>query len=177
MGPMQLDSLIEQDETISSEISSLNVTGTKITKEMIIVPIENTFLYVVPIYQTSLNETNSVPVLKRIVVASGNKIAIGEDLTKAIKNLLSPTGSVSVEVEDNSTIEGLIESIIKANNNLTESNDSNNWEQIGRDIEALQRLVKQLETARENEKENEGSEVQGNNTIDVNNVVDMQNIM
>lgn len=177
MGPMQLDSLIEQDETISSEISSLNVTGTKITKEMIIVPIENTFLYVVPIYQTSLNETNSVPVLKRIVVASGNKIAIGEDLTKAIKNLLSPTGSVSVEVEDNSTIEGLIESIIKANNNLTESNNSNNWEQIGRDIEALQRLVKQLETARENEKGNEGSEVQGNNTIDVNNVVDMQNIV
>ncbi len=177
MGPMQLDSLIEQDETISSEISSLNVTGTKITKEMIIVPIENTLLYVVPIYQTSLNETNSVPVLKRIVVASGNKIAIGEDLTKAIKNLLSPTGSVSVEVEDNSTIEGLMESIIKANNNLTESNNSNNWEQIGRDIEALQRLVKQLEAARESERGNESNGVQGSNTIDVNNVVDMQNIM
>lgn len=177
MGPMQLDSLIEQDETISSEISSLNVTGTKITKEMIIVPIENTFLYVVPIYQTSLNETNSVPVLRKIVVASGNKIAIGEDLTKAIKNLLSPTGSVSVEVEDNSTIEGLIESIIKANNNLTESNDSNNWEQIGRDIEALQRLVKQLEAAREDERGNEDTEAQGNNIVDVNNVVDMQNIV
>lgn len=177
MGPMQLDSLIEQDETISKEISGLNVTGTKITKEMIIVPIENTFLYVVPIYQTSLNETNSVPVLKKVVVASGNKIAIGEDLIKAIKNLLSPVNSVSVEVEDNSTIEGLIESIIKANNNLTESNDSNNWEQIGRDIKALQRLVKQLEETRENEKGNEKNEIQENNTIDVNNVVDIQNLM
>jgi len=151
---MQLDSLIEQDETISKEISALNVTGTRITKEMLIVPINNTLLYVVPIYQTSLNETNSVPVLKKVIVASGNKIALGDDIQKAVRNLLSPTGSVSVDVEDNSTIEGLIESIIKANNNLLESNASNNWEQMGRDIEALQSLVKQLEAARKNEKEN-----------------------
>ena len=33
LGPMQLDSLIEQDDMISKEISNLNVTGTKITKE------------------------------------------------------------------------------------------------------------------------------------------------
>ena len=165
---MQLDSLIEQDETISKEISSLNVTGTKITKEMIIVPIENTLLYVVPIYQTSLNETNSVPVLKKVVVASGNKIAIGDNLIKAIQNLLSPTGSVSVRVEDNSTIEGLLEQIIRANNNLTESNDSNNWEQIGRDIETLQKLIKQLEeTKKEEDKNNQTT----NTTLYTNNTL------
>ena len=165
-GPMQLDNLIEQDNTISKEIQGLNVTGAKITKEMIIVPIENTLLYVVPIYQTSLNETNSVPVLKKVVVASGNKIALGDDLTKAIRNLLSPTGSVSVDVEDNSTIEGLLESIIKANNNLTESNEANNWEQMGRDIMALQALVKQLEEIKKEE---------NNNIIDQNNIIDTNN--
>jgi uncharacterized membrane protein (UPF0182 family) len=165
-GPMQLDNLIEQDNTISKEIQGLNVTGAKITKEMIIVPIENTLLYVVPIYQTSLNETNSVPVLKKVVVASGNKIALGDDLTKAIRNLLSPTGSVSVDVEDNSTIEGLLESIIKANNNLTESNEANNWEQMGRDIKALQALVKQLEEIKKEE---------NNNIIDQNNIIDTNN--
>ncbi len=146
---MQLDSLIEQDERISTEISSLNVTGTRITKEMVIVPINNTLLYVVPIYQTSLNEINSVPVLKKIIVASGNKIAIGDNLDDAIVNLLSPNQSVSVEVEDTDTIDGLIDSIIKANKNLEESNNSNDWAQIGRDIEALQSLIKQLETLKE----------------------------
>lgn len=70
LGPIQLDNLIEQDEIISKEISGLNVTGTKITKEMVIVPIDNTLLYIVPIYQMSLNEANSVPVLKKVVVAS-----------------------------------------------------------------------------------------------------------
>lgn len=175
IGPMQLDSLIEQDETISAEISSLNVTGTKITKEMIIVPIDNTFLYVVPIYQTSLNETNSVPVLKKVVVASGNKIAIGDNISKAIRNLLSPNGAVSVEVEDNGTIDGLIESIIKANNNLTESNDANDWAQIGRDIEALQALIKKLETARESEKgNNTETNTNTDNNIDANSMMNIQ---
>ena len=168
---MQLDNLIEQDNTISKEIQGLNVTGAKITKEMIIVPIENTLLYVVPIYQTSLNETNSVPVLKKVVTASGNKIALGDDLPKAIRNLLSEAGSVSVDVEDNSTIEGLLESIIKANNNLTESNEANNWEQMGRDIKALQALVKQLEEVK---KENE-NKIDQNNIIDTNNTVDYNN--
>lgn len=164
-GPMQLDNLMGQDETISSEISALNVTGTRISKEMIIVPIDNTFIYVVPIYQTSLNETNSVPVLKKVVVASGNMIAIGDNLNKAIKNLLSPNGAVSVEVEDTSTIDGLVDAIIKANNNLTESNDSNDWSQIGRDIESLQALIKQLEVVQEERK------AENNNTV-VNNTID-----
>ena len=167
VGPMQLDNLIEQDETISSEISSLNVTGTRISKEMIIVPIENTLVYVVPVYQTSLNETNSVPVLKKIIVSSGNKVAIGDTMQNAIKNLLSPSEAVSIEVEDDSTIEGLIDSIIKANNNLTESNNSNDWGQIGRDIETLQSLIGQLKEIRDKELV-ENTENAENNVIDEN---------
>lgn len=174
-GPMQLDNLIEQDETISAEISSLNVTGTKITKEMIIVPIDKTLLYVVPIYQTSLNETNSVPVLKKVILASGNKVSIGDNLSKAMKNLLSPNGAVSIEVEDTSTIDGLLDAIIKANNNLTESNNSNDWSQIGRDIEALQTLINKLKEAKEDEIKNNNvinnTIINGNSTVDNNNTI------
>lgn len=151
IGPIQFDSLIGQDEVISSEISALNVTGTRTTKDMIIVPIENTVLYIIPVYQTSLNEASSVPVLKKIIVASGNKVAIGNNFDEALKNLLSSDYAVNIEVEDTSTIDGLIQKIIKANNNLTESNNSNNWTQIGRDIEELQSLVKQLEVLSQNQ--------------------------
>ncbi len=175
IGPIQLGGLIGQDETIAKEITSLNVTGTKITKEMIIAPIDNTLLYVIPVYQTSLNEQNSVPILKKVVVASGNKLAIGNNFDEALEKLLSPTNSVSIEVEDTSTIEGLIQLIIKANNNLTESNRSNDWAQIGRDIDELQGLVKQLETIKvqeENEKANEEGNVGDNtNTIQDGNII------
>ena len=145
MGPMQFNNLIEQDENIASEISNLNVTGTKIIKKMIIVPINNTLLYVEPIFQLSLNETQSVPIIKKVVVASGNKLAIGNNLEEAIKNLLSNEYFVNIEVESTDTIDDVIYSIINANNILKESNDANNWEQIGKDIEKLQNLINQLE--------------------------------
>lgn len=177
VGPIQLDSLIGQDETISKEISSLNVTGTKITKEIIITPIDNTLLYVIPIYQTSLNEKNSVPVLKKVVVASGNKIAIGSNFDEALENLLSSDYAVSIDVEDTSTIEGVLQLIIKANNNLSESNAANDWAQMGRDIEELQRLVKQLENLKKaednkNDISGAGEGENTNNTIqDGNNII------
>ena len=152
LGPLQLNNLLAQDETISKEISTLSVTGTKLIKNMVIVPIDNTLLYVVPIYQQSLNETQSTPVLKKIVVASGTKIAIGDNIHDALDNLLSSQNSVEIEVENTDTIEELINSIIKANNNLNESTKINNWEQVGKDITKLQDLVKQLEVLHEKEK-------------------------
>ena len=149
LGSMQLDKQIEQDETISAELKALNVTGTKVTKQMIIVPIENTLLYVEPIYQTMLNESD-IPMLKKVIVASGNKVAIGDNLSKALNNLLSQY-AVAIDVENTDDIDGLIDAIIKANNNLTESNRSNNWEQMGSDIKKLQELITSLQTLREEE--------------------------
>lgn len=149
VGPMQLDKQIQEDEEISAQLEALNTTGTKLTKQMIIVPINNTLLYVEPIYQTMLNESD-VPVLKKVVVASGNKVAIGDTLTKALENLLS-THAVDIEVENTEDIEGLMEAIIKANKNLTESNNNNDWEMMGQDIQKLQDLITSLETLKEEE--------------------------
>jgi len=72
---MQLDTLTEQDEKISQELKSINVSGTKLEKSIIVIPIDNTLLYVEPIYQIMLNESQ-VPILKKVIVASGNKVAI-----------------------------------------------------------------------------------------------------
>lgn len=155
LGTIQLDALIEQDEKISNEINSLNVTGAKITKNIIVVPINNTLLYVEPIYQLMLNEKNQVPipVLKKIVVASGNKVAIGNELQEALDNLLSQE-AVSIEIETND-LDALISEILKANKNLEESNQNNDWEMIGRDMAKLQSLIKQLEETYDPQEEEE----------------------
>ena len=163
---MQLEKQIEQDELISAEIESLNTTGTKITKNMIVVPIDQTMLYVEPIFQTMLNESK-VPVLKRVIVASGNKVAIGENLTSALENLLSKY-AVDIEVENTEDIEGLIDAIIKANRNLTESNENNDWEMMGRDIDKLQTLINSLDKMKE--EEDKKQEEKGN-SVDVENVI------
>ena len=144
IGTMQLNNLTEQDTNISKEIDKLKVTGTKITKRTIVVPIEDTLLYVQSIYQQYTNEDNSLPLLKKVVVASGNKFAIGDNIEEAINNLLSQS-AFNIEIESTETINETIEAIIKANENLEKSNNSNDWEMIGKDMKKLQELIKTLE--------------------------------
>lgn len=165
LGPMQIDTQLEQDERISQEIDALNVTGTKITKNMIVVPINNTLLYVETIYQQDTNEENSTPMLKKIIVASGNKVAIGDDLEEAINNLLSQY-AVDIEIENTDTVEGLVQSIIKANQNLKQSNENNNWEMIGKDMSKLQELIDMLESLIEEESKNNDENANINNQIE-----------
>lgn len=174
VGPMQLDKQIQEDEAISAELETLNVTGTKLTKQMIIVPIDNTLLYVEPIYQTMLNESE-VPVLKKVVVASGNKVAIGDTLSKALENLLSQY-AVDIEVENTEDIDGLIEAIIKANKNLTESNQNNDWEMMGKDVKKLQELIDSLEKAKGEEDKKKEELEKSNSNIDSNTMNSTQNI-
>ena len=155
IGPMQLDTQIEQDEEISNELESLNVTGTRITKNMIIVPLNNTLLYVEPVYQEYINEDDSTPTLKKVIVASGNKLAIGDNLSEALRNLVSQY-AVDIEVENTDSIEDLVQAIIKANGNLKQSTSNSDFEMIGKDIQRLQDLIDSLQKlVEEQEKEQE----------------------
>ena len=168
LGPTQLDTQIAQDETIQSQIDSLSVTGAKVTRNMIIVPVENTLLYVEPIYQTLVNESN-IPVLKKVIVASGNKVAIGNNLREATQSLISKSAT-KIELNSTDDIEGLIDSIIKANDNLSESLESNNWEIMGTDIQKLQSLINTLKKKNNEEKKND------NNTVAEENIVSNETI-
>lgn len=144
LGPTQLDNQIEQDETISAKLSAINVTGSKISKDMKIIPINNTVLYVETIYQTMANEPNQPTTLKKVIVASGTKVAIGDTLSEALANLLSQS-AVSIDVNNTEDIDGMIQAIIDANKNLTESNDRNDWEMMGSDLKKLQELIESLD--------------------------------
>ena len=145
---------------------------------MLIIPVENTLLYVEPIYQTMLNESEvPVPVLKKVVVASGNKLAIGDTLTKALENLLSKY-AIDIEVENTDDIDGLIETIIKTNKNLIESSNNSNWEMIGKDIQKLQDLISSLEKmkqAEDEEKKLQKNQINVTDNITLNGNTSLQN--
>ena len=170
LGPMQLDTQIEQDAEISSELEALNVAGTRITKNMIIVPLNNTLLYVEPVYQQYINEDDSTPTLKKVIVASGNKLAIGNTLNESLRNLVSQY-AVNIEVENTDNVDDLIDAIIRANDNLEESTSNANYEMMGKDIQRLQELIKQLETVVEEERE-ENEQNQTNEIVPDGNLVD-----
>ncbi len=157
MGALQFETLINQDEKIASEIAALNTTGTRISKNTIVIPIDNSVLYVQTIYQQMINESTQRPTLKKVVVASGNKIAIGNNIDMAIKNLLSKQ-AIEVMVTDSEDVEQLINAIIKANQNVKNSSQSGNWKLYGEDMQELTSLINNLETAMSaREKENKNN--------------------
>lgn len=174
LGPMQLNTQLEQDERIASELESLNTTGTKITKYLIAVPIDNKILYIEPIYQQYINEADSVPTLKRVIAASGNKVAIGNTLKESLTNLVSQY-AVDIEVENTDNVDDLIDAIIRANDNLKDSSQNGDWTMMGKDMDKLQTLIEQLNKLVEEQKKEEQENTINNtiNTIDENDITIM----
>ena len=165
LGLTQLDSKISQDENMKNQIEKLNVSGVKLSKNIMVVPVEKTLLYIEQIYQTKTNEKEAEsPLLKKVIVSSGNKVAIGNNLEEALENIVSQEAT-SIDINTTEDIDGTIEAIIKANKNLTNSMNSKNWEIMGSDIKALQELIDKLEVQKK--KDDEQKKNNTNNTSNI----------
>lgn len=90
-GPQQVEARINQEPDISKEISLLDQAGSQvILGNFLIIPIENTLLYVEPLYVQAVN--SPFPELKRVIVASQNRVLMRASLAEAITALVD-TGS------------------------------------------------------------------------------------
>lgn len=86
-GPMQIESQIDQNTDISKEFSLWNSSGSTYTRgDMFVIPIDDSLLYVEPIYLESDTET-SLPEVKRVIVAYKDRIAYGSTLADSLKSL------------------------------------------------------------------------------------------
>ncbi|MFM9264777.1 UPF0182 family protein [Tychonema sp. BBK16] len=85
-GPEQIEALINQDPVISEQISLWNRQGSKaIQGNLLVIPIEQSLLYVEPLYLEA--ERNSLPTLVRVIVVYENRIVMAETLDEALKAL------------------------------------------------------------------------------------------
>ena len=85
-GPMQIEAMIDQNTTISAQLTLWDQKGSKVIRgNLIAVPIENSFMYVVPLYLTA--EGTDFPQLKRVIVISGDKVAMEPTLDEAIQSV------------------------------------------------------------------------------------------
>ena len=163
LGLTQLDNKIMQDENMKGQIEKLNVTGAKINKNIMVVPVNKTLVYIEQIYQTKTNEKeDGNPLLKKVIVSSGNKVAIGNSLKEALENIVSQEAT-NIDTNTTDDIDGTVQSIIKANKNLKNSLNSKNWEIIGSDIKALQELIDKLEIQKKKEEGTKNNTVSSSN--------------
>lgn len=83
-GPSIVFSRINQDPRFSSERTLLGQGGSSVIfGDLLVIPIENSFLYVQPVY-VQANQSAAVPELKRVVVANGDVVGVGVTLAEAL---------------------------------------------------------------------------------------------
>jgi uncharacterized protein len=83
-GPTQVFAQINQDPAFSTFRTLLGQQGSSIVfGDFLVIPINDSFLYVVPAYVRS-NQENSIPELKRVVVVNGNTVGLGTSLSEAL---------------------------------------------------------------------------------------------
>ncbi|MBD2208635.1 UPF0182 family protein [Nostoc linckia FACHB-104] len=88
-GTEQIEARINQDPVISQQISLWNRQGSRaIQGNLLVIPIEESLLYVEPIYLEATQ--NSLPTLVRVVVAYENRIVMAQTLEQALKAIFQP---------------------------------------------------------------------------------------
>jgi hypothetical protein len=113
-GPTQVFAQINQDPVFSAQRTLLGSGGsTVVFGDFLVIPINDSLLYVQPVYVRS-TQANSIPELKRVIVVNGNEVGIGNSLSEALTASTSgqtgggnggggggtPTGTIDQQIQD-----------------------------------------------------------------------------
>jgi uncharacterized membrane protein (UPF0182 family) len=86
LGPMQVEARINQDQNISKDLTLWNQQGSQVLRgQMIVLPVDNTFVYVEPIYIQA--KEARMPQMKKVVVAVGNTLIYTDTYEQALAQL------------------------------------------------------------------------------------------
>jgi len=151
-GPMQIESQIDQTPEISKEFSLWNSAGsTYIRGNMFVIPIEDSLVYVEPVYLEAAN-TGSLPEVKRVIVAYGDRIAYEPTLGAALNSLFG-TGTGATDTPDENMqpdetgtldVEELIRLANEAFENATAAQKNGEWSSYGQYLNQLKSYLEQL---------------------------------
>ncbi len=137
-GPMQIEAMIDQNTAIAAQLTLWDQKGSKVIRgNLIAVPIENSFLYVVPLYLTA--EGTDFPQLKRVIVISGDKVAMEPTLDEAIQAVFGtqPT-QISAQISAGQT--GLGQARTQFDD-AQKAMQQGNWGDFGKSMDALKRVL------------------------------------
>jgi uncharacterized membrane protein (UPF0182 family) len=96
-GPLQVEALINQDQNISKDLTLWNQQGSQVLRSQILtLPIDQTFLYVAPIYIQAAQAR--MPQLKKIALVQGNTLIYADTYDDALAQLQAVRRGAPVQV-------------------------------------------------------------------------------
>ena len=89
-GPSQIVQLINSDRVISPQLSLLRQGGsTASLGNLLVIPIDQSLLYIAPLYVESSASANKLPRLQKVIVAFGTNVAMEDTLERALASLFA----------------------------------------------------------------------------------------
>ena len=149
-GPKQIANRINQDTDISRQLTLWDQKGSQVIRgELLVIPIEESLIYVQPIYLRA--EGGTIPELKRVVVAHENRVAMGETLEEGLNLLFGSGGPTRSAVVAGSDAAAPVSIDMSAISQAQQHYDralaaqrAGDWAAYGREIEQLGASLKQL---------------------------------
>jgi len=148
-GPMQVEANINQDQTISKDLTLWNQQGSTVLRgQMLVLPISNTFLYVEPIYIQASEAPQ--PQLKKVAVVMGNKVIYTDTYDQALAQLsgfmqgigaLAGTPPSAAQAAAAPSLPGAdprIESIRQHLRRYNELAGQGRWAEAGKEMDAIE---------------------------------------
>lgn len=143
---------LNQDTSISKELSLWNKGDSQVQfGDTIIVPINNSLLYIEPMYLRASGK-NSIPEMKRVIVSYGENIILSESIESALEQMFnykhedkqqngaSENASLGNSAEKLDKIKQVKELYDKA----LEAQKSGDWAKYGEDIKKLGEMITEL---------------------------------
>ncbi len=139
---------LNQDPEISKEISLLDSGGSAVEfGDMVIAPIENSLLYVVPIYLVAEGE-NSIPEVKRFVLSNDDQIVISDTFTGALGLLFNFTADENNGNQGEGEGPIIDETLAREANRLFEeasiAQRNGDWAEYGKLMDELAVVLKEM---------------------------------
>jgi hypothetical protein len=156
-GPLQIEALINQDQTISKDLTLWNQQGSQVLRSQVLVlPIDQTFLYVAPIY-IQASEAR-MPQLKKVALVMGNTLVYADTYEQALIQLdadqkgvaASPVQTSGVQTKAAPTAtpaaaltsDGRVDEIRAHLKRYRDFAAQGKWADAGKELEAIEAAVK-----------------------------------
>jgi uncharacterized membrane protein (UPF0182 family) len=151
-GPSQIENRIQQDTVITEQLALWGRGGSRVIRgNLLMIPLGKSNLYVEPVFLQA--EAGGLPELKRVIVATGEQIAMEPTLKESIAAIfgaeappIEPEPPAPVEPEEPvaADIANLIEEAQQHYNKAREYLKAGDWTGYGEELDALKVVLDRL---------------------------------
>lgn len=157
-GPMQISAQINQDQNISKDLSLWNQQGSQVLRaQTLVLPIENTFLYLEPIYIQAAQAR--MPQLKKVVLMEGGRLIYEDTYEQALAQLsrgaqtlvqeavaaesrAAPAGAPAAPAATPAAADARLDRVRGHLRRYRELASQGRWAEAGKELEALEAEVR-----------------------------------